>query len=234
MKRIILVVNYEGEGNPRLCQNSRDSIMNAVARWGCEFIELNHNTLPLTVAPAAAKTQLFTDVDADEALVLDSDVIIREDTPSPFEFFPKDCMTVIENVVTHRRQGEYTQIKFLERDEWSRVENEFGPAPYIAEKYFNSGVMLVRKNLHEDIFKMALKMHKRCCEINLGLGWVDQTLFNYATAKLNIKMNYADEEWNFVWSNQLPDYYNMKKYIYHFAGDPSRNQELPKINWRIF
>lgn len=231
MSRSILIINYETEGvNPRLCANSRASVMRAVRDWNCSFTEINHSNHPLTLAPAATKTELFSNIPGDEVLVLDSDVVIRQDCPNPFEYFPEDCMTVVQN--TSHRFGEYGIIKQIEVEEWAKVEAEFGPASYDTNAYFNSGMMVVRKDLHAEVFKMAMNMHIILSQKAIGLGWVDQTLFNYATRKLGIKMHMADETWNFVHPEQLPDWTNMQKYIYHFAGTPDRNQKMPLMNWQ--
>jgi hypothetical protein len=146
------------------------------------------------------------------------------------KYFPKDCMTVVHNAT--QRWNEYAIIKQIEYEEWAKIEKEFGPAPYIPEHYFNSGMMMVNKTLHTNVFKLAMQMHITCCNKNIPLGWCDQSLFNWATKKLGTKMYMCDETWNFVHPEQLTDYYKMKKYIYHFAGTPNRNEEMPKIIWK--
>ncbi len=147
MRKSILIINYETEGiNPRLCANSRASVMDACSRWGCDLIEVNHSNTKLTLAPAAEKTKLFNEIDGEHVLVLDSDIVINSTAPSPFELFPEDCMTVIQNATP--RHGQYGIVKQIEREEWSKVEGEYGPVEYVPEHYFNTGVMLVKKELH--------------------------------------------------------------------------------------
>jgi hypothetical protein len=232
MRRSILVINFEDKIiNPRICDNTRASIMDACDRWGCDFIEIGHHNWKLTLAPAATKTEIFSGIEGDEVLILDSDLIISSTAPNPFEEFPKDCMTVIANATP--RHPQYTTVKQIELQEWTLVEAEFGPAPYVPADYFNTGVMMVRKELHAEVMKMALEMHKVCCQKNIGLNWVDQTLINYATKKLRVKMNVVDDSWNYVFPTDLgPDWLNMKKYIYHLAGIPARNELLPLIHWK--
>jgi hypothetical protein len=232
MRKSILIINYETEGiNPRLCANSRASVMAACERWGCDFIEINHSNTKLTLAPAAEKTKLFNEIEGEHVLVLDSDVVINSTAPSPFEVFPEDCMTVIQNATP--RHGQYGIVKQIEREEWSKVEGEYGPVEYVPEHYFNTGVMLVRKDLHTEVFKMAKEIHQGLSVKNIGLNWCDQTPINYATKKLGIKMNYAGDEWNYVLPSDLgPDWLQMKAHIYHLAGMPARNELLPRILWK--
>lgn len=231
MTNAILVINFETPGiNPRLCANSRESFLNACERWGCELIEISHNNWVLDMAPAAVKTQLFSKITAERVLVLDSDIVINSQAPNPFELFPKEKMVIVENAT--RRFGEYEVIKQIEREEWIKVEAEFGPAPYVAEHYFNSGVMLVHRDYHKQVFELASEIYFHLSSKNIGLGWVDQTPFNYAVKKLGIDTLITDESWNYVHPEQLPDWMNMKKHIYHFAGCPQRNEWMPQINWK--
>lgn len=232
MNKSILVINYETPGiNPRLCQNSRDSMLAACSRWGANLVTVGHNELPLTMAPAAMKTELFNLIPGEQVLVLDSDIVISEETPSPWDTFPDSCMTVVQNAFpTH---GQFQQVKFLECEEWSKVCSVFGEVEYLSHKYYNTGFMLVRKDLHAQVFSMAKEIHLELSKRGIGLGWCDQTCINYASAKLGIDMCYAADTWNHLTLfDSYPQYLDMSKYIYHFAGNPARNEIMPKVRWR--
>jgi len=229
MRKSILIINYETEViNPRFCPNSRASVMAACERWGCDLIEISHSNTKLTLAPAAEKIKLFTEIDAEHVLVLDSDIVINSLAPNPFEIFPQDCMTVVQNASP--RHPQFSDVKKIEQEEWAKIEEECGPVAYVPEEYFNTGVMLVKKELHTEVFRMAKETHQHLSTKNIGLNWVDQTPINYVAKKLGVKLYFAADEWNYIFPPDpvMPAHI----YVYHFAGEPLRNERMPEVIWK--
>jgi hypothetical protein len=233
MTRALLVVNF----NNALCGNSRASMQAACQRWDAEFVELDeaffaHRPKP-AVSPAALKCFCFDLTDAEEIFILDADVVVSEACPNPFETFPGPELVAVQN--GSERFGDLWQIRSCERYEWDKLSREdvrFADVPYWVGRYFNTGMMLVRRAHHKELFELI----RDVVQTDHGLGWNDQTPINAAVAKLRIPLRLTDERWNFIhpcmlgggWANMI----STGVWIYHGAGEPDRIGWLPVIKWQ--
>ncbi len=86
-KNSIVVLNI----NNVLCDNARNSMMDACKRWKCGFYEINENLVEkqnICFNKIVGIKKFYTNnKDIDRILYLDADILIREDTPNPFELF---------------------------------------------------------------------------------------------------------------------------------------------------
>lgn len=227
MRDTVFIVNVNGH----LTDNSRKSIEDAVDRWGCDLYVADEETMKQCghdLHPATLKTRAFDLVDAERLLLLDADVAIRQDTPSPFSEWRNDGIIAVRN--GSRRFSTYESIKEAERFEWSKIKEHFEKVPYEPWPYFNSGFILIDRK-----YQSVLQIANEICR-KVGLGWQDQTPINFAAKYYGAPVMLIGETWNYM----APEHFHpdgnwnvMYKHIYHFAGCPDRLKILEQVGWRL-
>jgi len=175
-----------------------------------------------TLHPACWKTRAFQITGCERLLVLDADAVISEIAPNPFDLSPQ-----LMKVVSDRQTYNPARNK-AETDEWEIVTGKrFEPA-----NYFNSGMILASWLYHRDLFHEAYQL----CRKFPHLCWHDQTPFNVVVQSdpfPDQTVAFIDESWNFHNpAGRLPDWQRMKKFIYHFPGNPDRNQQIEQTLWQ--
>jgi lipopolysaccharide biosynthesis glycosyltransferase len=229
MKRAILTINF----NNALHANSRASMQASAQRWGAAFWEINETTdWRLPVAPHAYKCAAFARSEFDEILILDADTLVSSRCPNVFENFPGSSLHAVPN--GSARFGDLAQVKSAEKYEVDRLmsrDPRFAGLPYHPGTYFNTGVLLVRREFHAAMFALALEV----CQVDHGLGWVDQTPLNLAALKCRVPVTLLHERWNYIHPAALgPGWEDLTKqdvYIAHFAGEPGREHVIPNVKW---
>lgn len=230
MSRALLVVNF----NRALCDNSRDSMTAAAARWNAEYVEISEANNPgIKVSPASLKCFCFKLCGADEFLILDADTTISARCPDPFEIFRGPELVAVRN--GSERFGDLAQIRACERYEWEKLQAEeprLAAARYVPGAYFNTGMMVVRRAFHEEMFRLISDI----VQTDHGLGWNDQSPINMCASVCGVKVLLASERWNYIHPCMLGDgWLDMKKtgaYLYHGAGEPERIYWLPRVAWQ--
>lgn len=242
----LLTINY----NNALAENSRASMEAACGRWRCDFIEYTGGGKNHPVhSPAAMKTLAFKELapQHERLLILDADTVIRSDTPSPFAEFNSNHFYAVEN--GGPRFGDNSGIQHSEQHEWNKVEQfltsnvhwkaALRPMPPWRKciPYFNTGMMLACRHLHEGVFETA----ERLCRHDFSSGWHEQTPLNMVMAwracadrMRPLVFTALDETWNYIHPELClgPDWRQMQKYIYHFAGTPNRHLIIPEVKWQ--
>jgi hypothetical protein len=228
--RCVLTINF----NNALCENSRESMREAAGRWGAYFWEVNESSgLRLPIAPNCHKCAVFERSSYEEVFILDADVVVSSKCPNPFDSFTNPELVAVAN--GGQRFGDLHQVKSAESYEVRKLRHQeprLQDAPYDPKRYFNTGMMLARREHHAKMFKLALDV----CHTDHGLGWCDQTPLNLAATKLGVNVHLADERWNYIHGRTLgPGWMDMTSkdvYIYHFAGEPGREHVIPQIKWK--
>jgi hypothetical protein len=177
--------------------------------------------------------EVFSITDADVAFIIDCDAIISSQAPNPFDSLPDNKFSAV---------GLSPRIDPDGHLQWLGVGHEWTDkllilpgveyVPSDGWRYFNSGVMLAYKALHQEAMDLAFKI----CHIPNQMGWIEQTPIQYALKKLGCPVFYAPEEWNFIHPMTMgSNFLDMKStgvYVYHGAGDPSRMDWLAKVRWQ--
>jgi hypothetical protein len=216
--------------NNHLFQNNRESFQDAARRWGADYIEITECIFRPPYAPPFIKLKAFDLCQADRIFCIDADCIIRGDTPSPFETFSDKNFVAVINKQPHL--GIYVKLGGdIEKEEFRKIYNAGYPAiNFNYDLFINSGMWCGDRQLHARILARALEIGLK---MN-GPQWWDQSPLNYALAEGLCSVQLADLTWNFCFPNTLgDDWLNMKKYVYHFAGMPSRYEDMPGVNWRV-
>jgi lipopolysaccharide biosynthesis glycosyltransferase len=177
------------------------SMKSAATRWGTELFIITDN--PSQFHPAYVKLLVFDLVPADRILLLDSDTLITNNSPNPFELYSN--LGVVDGAP--KRLINYYGIK-------EHINRELSIFNENVNFYFNSGVMLINRKDHESCFDYARYLYRD------DLEWHDQTPLNIALK--SCQMDILDETWNFIpqTSNELD------KFIYHFAGYENKNEHI--------
>lgn len=232
MKNFLVTVNYAQV----LHENSRESFQDAARRWGAEYFEINEEVFIGPISAPAMKLKAFDLCDADRILMIDADTVISAQAPNPFELFSEDAFVACVNKQPH--MGVYCgQGLILEKKEMASISSVemrpgvpmFPDVQFDHRKYFNSGMWVGSRKFHADILWHALEIWS----MTPDLGWHDQSPLNYAIAESKSRLELVDITWNYCFANQLHDWLNMKKYVYHFAGMSGRDSLVPMINWRV-
>lgn len=225
--------------NDKMFQNSRDSIKEACYRWGCNYFELNDNLVgdqDVCFNKIVGIKKYWIESNVDGILYLDSDILIRNDAPNPFELFSdstkvyavKDCFNGWSDEET------LSNYRIDVSDAWLReVHNILKYDVDIDEIvtscpswFFNAGVFLLRpENVMEEIDIFIDNIPK-----NRVAGRIEQAMWNYILHVKN-RVELIDYTWNSL-NRDVSDGI-MHSYIYHFTGfnwQPLK-KALPIYKW---
>ncbi len=201
----------------QLTPNSLKSIDAAARRWKCDYyIQRRGNFI-------YEKLRGFTHTFAKKLLILDADVVIREDTPSPLDFPSLSGVANVdcdfeEYVITESIHHTGTDIEGI-KDNYKIIES----CPY---DYFNTGFLVIDredKNILDETIELLDKIGKR--QINF-----EQSALNYVIDAFGKERNYLENTWNY---RRKEFEKKMNKYVYHFAGHKNRYEKTKNIDWRI-
>jgi lipopolysaccharide biosynthesis glycosyltransferase len=243
----IIVLNY----NNVLCNNTRESLLNASERWKCAYTEIQHIEIPSYLYPSFYKINMLINfTNYDQILFLDSDILIRSDAPNIFNIFTDEnkfyCVNDIssrydDNLINRVRNLVHIPYYNVLKEEcgFSLSMNDY------CSGFFNSGVQLFNVNNFISCLNNFKKyilteenINKHCGKLINGgrYGWShhEQALWNFCVRNEKQDLvEYINETWNCI--DPYTDKNTMNDYIYHFTG--SRNDILKKLivnyNWRI-
>lgn len=202
---------------------TRASINAAQERWGCHLIEVKASDN--TLHPACWKTTLLAtakEMGIARFMSLDADVVVAASCPSPFTQFADDKIIVVSDRQTHCPARDKAEIDEVEIITGYRTK---------LPNYFNSGVIVAsaKNPQHYRLFEYASEL----CEQHRHLCWHDQTPFNVSLSQ-QAGVSFVDQTWNFLNpAGRIANWQQMQKNIYHFAGNPSRHQQIAETNWKV-
>jgi hypothetical protein len=207
--------------------NARASVDAAAKRWDCEVIEVA-SLLGATDA-FAAKFRLHQFCHPQgRALLLDSDIVIRSDCPSPFEVVPASHMAAIGNYQGDTHDGDPERHQ---RPSWDLACKAMGiDLPYSNQHYINGGFILFSAE-HARIFR------KLSHEIKDTSGVNEQGAFGVALATMPTA--YLPREWNRIGPAVWESGPQMSAFIYHFAnymqyrGKANKADRINQTNWQL-
>lgn len=221
MKNALLVVNF----NDMITPNQRASFEHAASKWKVDYIEITETDLQVNYHTGAVKLLAFELCKANRICILDADTIVRIDTPSPFVVFSEKAFTAVVNKQLHMPTFYQYAADQIQPKEIELIMQQYPVFVFDYTKYFNTGFLMVHREHHSLIFERASEIFLTVT----GLGWWDQSPLNYTTQESGEPLFMADTTWNYC---MPPVGMVMEKYIYHFAGIPTRREILEVISWR--
>ena len=206
---------------------------NACYRWGCEFVEVTQNHVGDQDLCFNKLVVIERFNDDERVFYVDADVLIRNDSPSPFVLFP-DASKVYAGRDVH---PSYDLPRYMEViDPWlQNTHNNFHLVDDFTALYesrlrwfFNAGLFLcspggVRPEI--DLFVRNIPPFPVS-------GRNEQAMWNYIL-KCKDKVELIGYEWNTI----NPDISSgkMGSYVYHMTGfdwKPYRDA-LPTYSWKV-
>ena len=225
-----------------LCNNARDSILSACARWNADYHELCEESLSnyhpsFMKFSTALRLKFYSRV-----AYFDADMLIRSDAPSCFENFPdpariyavRDIELFREWVPQHLRSNFIQSVRApYHRPLCDNLKCELNYQQYL-DNFFNTGFFLCSPARHERLFEF-LASHLPDSDTHYrGNAHYEQALFNYAVQLMTPnELEFVDETWNFIDPNL--ETRRMEKFVYHFTGAmlPRLRPQLKDFRWRL-
>jgi lipopolysaccharide biosynthesis glycosyltransferase len=217
-------------------------MISASQRWNCKFYEMTENLVGSQNVcfnkVVGIKDYWSKHPEIDRILYIDSDILIRNDTPNPFELF-NDCnyiyavKDVYADIWDSNRLEEYRRdvidpwvmkvhhtLKYdVDINEWINTYPKW---------FFNAGMFIITPKNHINEINLFIDN----IPIENVHGRIEQAMWNYIL-KYSDKVRLIGYEWNYI-NPDISDG-NMKHYIYHFTGKNwiLLKQKLPTYNWKI-
>lgn len=212
---------------------ARDSMRDAAQRWGCEYVEI---TRPLaSIPPVWQKTLIPTSTHAapfDRVLVLDADMLIRSDCPSPFNLVPSDKIGVVSRV-----QPGNTLAERFHRANGRLRAPRLGLAPYAREEqHINGGLVLYSPSRHADLLRRWASSGVAARHL-IKDGLHEQFALSCLLAESPSLAHFLPMEFNTIRATTVPQAPagKMATYVYHFTGTRGRglSQRMAQCQWRV-
>ena len=226
--------------NNYLCDNARQSMMDASLRWNCEFYEITKSIVG-SPAPCFNKIcgikELMEKKDVDVVFYVDADILIRDDTPNPFELCTSDGVYVVKDMIDSFDGHEKLIWRSMVSDMWLReahhilrfeldIDELIHTSP---QWFFNAGMFLFNVKSNMDFIDLFIKKMPS----NPVSDRIEQSMMNYMLKHWN-KIIHVDKTWNRIDPSLSSG--NMEDYIYHFTGfgdvDQTYKTLLLTYNWK--
>lgn len=221
-----VIVSFVTSNNPNpISQHAVDSVKNACNMWKCKHIQITSSLQPIEFHDMFTKLYLPYQVkDYERCLYLDTDIIIKYDTPNPFETFPDNNCCYVVRDMQQTFLSEDTKQHFKDNqlcgpwyEECKRVLGINLDYKTYADNFFNAGMYMFTPKKHMHLFDGILKAFNKIQPHYKQIHQVEQALLNYTLIYyLKEKLIYIPKEWNYI---DPPLHSNtMDGYLYHFTG----------------
>jgi hypothetical protein len=227
----LIVLNIGGRS---LYPASRASMQAAASRWSCDYVEV---TRPLArplgrhISAVWSKTVVWRTVGAQfqRVLVLDADILIREDCPSPFAVVPEGSFGVVSRFQGPLPPGfiDTTCVRWAHKLRLQKV-----PPP---ERSLNGGFVLYEPQTHAAVLRRWETAGKAVAHRYWSL--VDQASLSVLLYNTDVPQTWLPSEWDLVGACQRHTQSRapagrMAAYVYHFTNQRGRRARIAACQWR--
>ena len=174
-------------------------------KYGADFMCIDRQKIS-TTSIHWEKFQIYDLLNTyDRILFIDTDIIIRDDTPDLFELVPYDCL------------GAFNEAPWTERSKELMIDTCKAYNVKLKNwngKYYNTGVMVLSR-IHKQLFKKPDLEY---------FSFYEQTYLNMKIAELEIKIQELDYKFNRMnCMDRVTGEDRHASYLIHYAGCPDRN-----------
>lgn len=221
-----VIVSFVTSNNPNpISHHAIDSVKNACSMWNCKHVQITSSLQPVEFHDMFTKFYLPHQVkDYDRVLYIDTDIIIKNGSPNPFEIFSNDeCCYVVKDM-QQTFLSDDTKQHFKDNqlcgpwyEECKRVLDIDLDYKTFSDNFFNAGMYIFTPRKHIHLFDNILKRLNRIQSYYKQIHQVEQALLNYTFMYyLKEKLVYIPKEWNYI--DPPLNSETMDGYLYHFTG----------------
>lgn len=202
------VISFHTKNSPHKLSNpSIESINCACKQWNCKYILIEESLQPTDFHDMFTKLYLSSIVkDYKRCLYLDTDVVIKNNSPNPFELFNDDnCCYVVKDM-----QQEF--LTFEEKEQfknnqlcgpwYQQCKNALNidlPYEHFKNNFFNAGMFIFTPSKHEILFEQIINSLPLISKEYRQTHQVEQALLNYTFMYyLKENLKYIPKEWNYI------------------------------------
>ena len=221
-----VIISFKTKNSPHsLSENVEESIKNICKNWKCEYIRIEESLQPSNFHDMFTKLYLPYKVkNFNRCLYLDTDVIIKHDSPNPFELFDNDdCCYVVKDMQQSflsdviKQEFKDNQLCKPWFNECKRVLDIDLNYQIYNDNFFNAGMFLFTPNKHLYMFDHIINSLKLIQNPYPTIHQVEQALINYTFMYyLKEKLVHIPKLWNYI--DPPLESNTMEGYIYHFTG----------------
>lgn len=221
-----VIISFNTNNNPHIVsQNVIESINNICNTWNCKYIQINDQLQPIGFHDMFTKLYLpFKVLEFDRCLYLDTDTLIKHDSPNPFELFLNDENCYVVKDMQQPFLSEETKQEFKNNQlckPWYDVCKNSLKIDLDYNTYnngfFNAGMIMFTPKKHIYLFNKIIESLNSIPSLYSKIHQVEQALLNYTFMYyLKEKLVYIPKEWNYIDPPLESD--KMEGYIYHFTG----------------
>ena len=230
MKKAIAVLNIGGRS---FNGKSRRSFEAAAKRWGCDLKEFRQPIVPGR-HPYWQKPLICRELsDYDRVLQLDGDMLIRWNSPSPFDLVPEDHLGLVSADQFEEDNKRGSKIKQYRQSVVARWAKRLG-VPEIDDKYHaNAGFFLYSPKHHQwlwdELVELGISVN------NQSTLLPEQANFSMLVQRREAPVVWLPKEWNlmvFRSGRRGHCMHNvMAGHIYHFLGGKAGRPKLRSTKW---
>jgi len=220
------IVSFNTKNTPHIVSsNVEESIKCACANWNCKYLRIETPLQPSRFHDMFTKLYLpYQTLNFDRCMYLDTDVLIKHDSPNPFDIFnDTDYFYVVKDMQQTflsdeiKQDFKNNQLCRPWYNECKRVLNVNLEYQIYNDNFFNAGMFLFTPQKHLYLFDHMIKALSLIQDPYPRIHQVEQALLNYTTMYyLNDKLIHISKEWNYI--DPPLNSKTMEGYIYHFTG----------------
>jgi lipopolysaccharide biosynthesis glycosyltransferase len=221
-----VILSFNTKNNPYvISSNVNESIKVACDNWNCKYIRIEESLQSEGFHDMFTKLYLpYKVTNFDRCLYLDTDILIKHDSPNPFELFDDDNRCYVVKDMQQPFLSDEIKQEFKNNqlckpwyDECKRVLGVDLEYKKYNDNFFNAGMFLFTPKKHLYLFDHITDVLKLLQPPYPNIHQVEQALLNY-TFMYYLKDNliHIPKEWNYI--DPPLDSNRMEGYIYHFTG----------------
>lgn len=222
----IIVFNFRNYMHPK----ARTSMEAAATRWGCDYVELTEELLHPSgkkVHHWWQKTLLYDTVadKYDRVVVLDGDMLVRDDCPNVFQIVPEDHFGVVSRI-----QPDCPMPKEPDK-EMGWYAEQLGMERPPREGHLNGGFVVYTPR--SPVLRPVLEAWRKAGEKTDWKvhGGTDQTALSVLLHNMKPPVIWMPWQFNAIRGASRPR--KMSAYIYHFTAFRPIHRHIERCEWRV-
>lgn len=211
-----------------MSSNAINSLKYACKKWKIDYIE-ELDIVHYHLHPCFSKISILEKYidNYERILYIDGDILIRSDTPNPFDLYDTTKFLGIKDLSNRYTKEEIENIKSeVMYKYYPYLNNTIGGVSLedYTSNFFNGGFFIFNTSRVKKMFEIFKNntptrdmMNWEMPNFRLGVSHHEQALLNYCVRKtISGDVKFLSDDWNCV--NPPVELGRMENYVYHFTG----------------